>query len=103
MRILRSLSRRGSSVDTAGWFTVLRTYNWFATSQLPGSFRDKSRRVAKSIAGREAPSGTDFHGASVSLQMTDLRFQDARLIRAALIILGAMAITSILLWWIMHP
>ncbi len=103
MRILRSVNRRGSSVDTAGWFTVLRTYKWFAASQLPGSFSDRTRRAAESITKQKNLNGVDFNTTTVSLQMTDFRIQDARPMRTALIVMGAIAITSILLWWIMHP
>jgi hypothetical protein len=32
-----------------------------------------------------------------------LAVRDRRLMRPALIVLAAIAITSVLLWWIMHP
>jgi hypothetical protein len=96
MKILRSVNRRGFSVGTAGWFTVLRPNTWFPASRLPGKFhypRGRSNGAAE-LDGRET---------TVRFQAMTLGVRDRRLMRPALIVLAAIAITSVLLWWIMHP
>jgi hypothetical protein len=40
---------------------------------------------------------------TIPSSMTQLDAHDRRLMRTAWIVLAAMAITSVLLWWIMHP
>lgn len=94
MKILRSVTRRGFSVATAGWFTVLKPNTWFAASRLQGH-----RHNGRPKVGAEPGS---LNPATPSLSV-NLRANDPGSMRLALTIMGATAITSVLLWWIMHP
>lgn len=98
MKILRSVSRRGFSVGTAGWFTVLRPNTWFPASRVPRTFPtyDSGNREANSDALSGAVGAAAW--APVERQREDRN--RARLTSA---IVGALAITSVMLWWIMHP
>ena len=93
MKLLRSITRRGFDVGTAGWFTVLKPNTWFPASRLPGRFRCHISPPAET-------AGVD-HPISVRILLPNT--QDRRLVRSALVVLAAVAITSTLLWWIMHP
>lgn len=93
MKLLRSITRRGFEIGTAGWFTVLKPNTWFPASRLPGRFRYRS----------SAPAGTTSMDRAISLRITLPTTKDRRLVRSALVVLAAAAITSALLWWIMHP
>jgi hypothetical protein len=102
MKILRSVMRRGFSVGTAGYFTVLKPNTWFAASRLSDSFRYPSDR-SKGVAA--AQQTTLVHADSGTTTMPSLLVrwapQEPRLVRIVLIALAAIAITSALLWWIM--
>src|SRR5277367_4040028 len=50
MKLLRSITRRGFNVGTAGWFTVLKPNTWFPASRLPGRFRYRSSQSAETTA-----------------------------------------------------
>ena len=93
MKLLRSITRRGFEVGTAGWFTVLKQNTWFPASRLPGRFRYRSSPSAETTAVDHA----------ISLRILSPTTKDRRLGRSALVVLAAVAITSALLWWIMHP
>lgn len=93
MKLLRSITRRGFDVGTAGWFTVLKPNTWFPASRLPGRFRYRSSPSAEKTAVDHA----------ISLPILLPTTKDHRLGRSALVVLAAVAITSALLWWIMHP
>jgi hypothetical protein len=93
MKLLRSITRRGFNVGTAGWFTVLKPNTWFPASRLPGRFRYRSSRSAETTAVDHA----------ISPRIIIPSTKDRRLVRSALVVLTAVAITSALLWWIMHP
>lgn len=96
MRILRSITQRGNDIRTAGWFTVVRRNTWFAASRLPDGFHrtgDPSRTLT--WTGRQPV-------AAPSLAV-NLNTQAAGPMRLTLTVLGALAITSAMLWWIMHP
>ncbi len=99
MKLLRSITRRGFSVGTAGWFTVLKPNTWFPASRLPGRFRYRSSPSAEATAGEDA----DSREMTNSPQIMVLDTKHRRLMRPALIVLTAMIVTSGLLWWIMHP
>ena len=83
----------GFEVGTAGWFTVLKQNTWFPASCLPGRFRYRTSPSAETTAVDHA----------ISLRIQSLATKDRRLGRSALVVLAAVAITSALLWWIMHP
>ncbi len=107
MKIRRTLSHRGFSVATAGYFTVLKPDKWSAVSRQPGTlhtFTDRSKRAASTLAPEQRVlNGMNGQQATVDPAMMQLRTQDLSLKRAALIVSAAMTITSALLWWIMHP
>lgn len=93
MRLLRSITRRGFDIGTAGWFTVLQSNTWFPASRLPGRFR---------YVGRQSTEASP-RGEAVAPRIGLLSTRDRRLMRSALVVLTAVAITSALLWWVMHP
>jgi hypothetical protein len=99
MKLLRSITRRGFNVGTAGWFTVLKPNTWFPASRLPGRFRYRSSQSAETTAVDHADSRQMTNSPQIMIPTT----KDLRLMRPALIILTAMMVTSGLLWWIMHP
>jgi hypothetical protein len=111
MKIRRTLNRRGVSVGTAGWFTVLRPDRWSAASRQPGSLHpltDPSNRAASTLAlgqkvEQKVLNHTDDQDATMAPSMMQFGTHDLRLKRSALILSAAMTITSVLLWWIMHP
>jgi hypothetical protein len=94
MKLLRSITRRGFNVGTAGWFTVLKPNTWFPASRLPGNFRYRN--------SQSALDQTNFETASsprIAIPGPDTRGP----MHLTFIVLAAVAITSALLWWIMHP
>ena len=106
MKILRSVSRRGFSVGTAGWFTVLRPNTWFPASRLPKAHPALGTRADGAV---EQVSKDNFVGfpsgdaKAVRWMTTEQRAEDRNRVRRASAIFGALAITSAMLWWIMHP
>jgi hypothetical protein len=103
MKILRSVTRRGFNVGTAGWFTVLRPNTWFPATRLPASVPHLGHRsrVASEPAVRNPH--TKSPGVVIAPRIITLNGHDRQLLRRGLIVLAAMAITSILLLWIIHP
>ena len=99
MKLLRSITRRGFYVGTAGWFTVLKPNTWFPASRLPDSFRRRTTQAAET-AGMSCAGG---HGATISPRIAIPSTNDRRPAHFALVIISAVAITSAMLWWIMHP
>ncbi|WP_109488370.1 hypothetical protein [Occallatibacter savannae] len=93
MKILRSVSRRGFSVGTAGWFTVLRPNTWFPASRLPKNFAGSGMR----------PEQTKSGGRPAPWMPTKQRPESRNGMRTVSAVFGAVAITSVMLWWIMHP
>ena len=93
MKLLRSITRRGFEVGTAGWFTVLKPNTWFPASRLPGGQLYRGHQAARAIATSD----------SISPRITMPGTNHRRPARSALILLSAIAITSALLWWTMHP
>ena len=94
MKILRAVARRGATVGIAGYFNVLRSNTWFAASHLP----DKPYLIGQ-IKTSEGP---ESQGATIPPQILRLDAPDRRLIRLALIVLAAAAITFVALWCIGH-
>jgi len=93
MNLLRSITRRGFNVGTAGWFMVLRANPWFPASRLTGGSRYNGIQSAEATAAHYA----------VSPRIMVPRTTDRRLLQRGSIIISAALITSALLWWIMHP
>lgn len=101
MKILRSVTRRGFTIGTAGWFSVLKQNTWFPATRLPGGFHDPGSRTR--VWERKTPGHGPGLPAAVRIQVLDQPVHDHPLMRPALIILAAMTITSALLAWIMYP
>jgi hypothetical protein len=101
MKILRSVNRRGFNVGTAGSFTVLRPNTWFAASRLSDSLHSLGKGATlpdNVVSGRP-----DMRETTMLLPTVQLNRQDPRVMRTVSVVAAAFAITSILLWWIMHP
>jgi hypothetical protein len=108
MKILRSVTRRGFSVGTAGWFTVLRPNTWFPASRLPGSIHHpggRSREIDEQMQpARELPR-SQAGGQEIAIlpHTMNIGMRDRGLKRMAIVVLTAAAITSALLLWIITP
>ena len=106
MKILRAVNRRGFSVGTAGWFTVLRPNTWFPASRLRSTLRGsgiQGKEIAVQVPGPDALSGSGIAGRSVQWLAMEPNLEGRDRMRSASVIFGAVAITSAMLWWIMHP
>ena len=106
MKILRAVSRRGFSVGTAGWFTILRPNSWYPSTRTQGTFKSRGIGLGRE---REEPAGhgisSDVGGSTKAVQWlaTEWIAEDRNRARLATAIFGALAITTSMLWWIMHP
>jgi hypothetical protein len=90
MKILRSMNHRDFTVEPAGYFNVLRPSKRFASAHPPGQF--------SYLPGQsKATAATAPQFASVSLP--DHKATGDRLLRPAMIVLGATALTIFFLWW----
>jgi hypothetical protein len=121
MRILRAVIRRGSSVGTAGKFTILTPGTWFAASRLPdGIHNTAGHYLTDSVplntadsSAAQAPkpafvSEKNFSGFAGSREVEAPSLivdtsEHSGLVRPILFVLAAIAITWALLWWIGHP
>jgi hypothetical protein len=107
MRILRSLNRRGFSVGTAGYFSVLGQNAWFAASRLTDGFESlmgrSNRETPARLMGPEPRSWVSAEGTTAQPPTLGLIPREHRPLRAAVLACAAGAITLALLWWIMHP
>ncbi len=110
MKILRSLNRRGSTIESAGYFTVLEPNTWFPASRLtlPDDFHylaDQSKRTeipqALENCTENLRAAPPSESSSVFSQYLDLSAHDHRLVRIGLIVLSTTAITFIILWWLL--
>ena len=77
MKLLRSITRRGFEVGTAGWFTVLKPNTWFPASRLPGSFRYRSNQSVETTAVHHANSREATNSPQIIIPTT----KDQRLMR----------------------
>jgi hypothetical protein len=122
----RSWNRREFAVTPNGLFSILKPTGWFSTVRLPGGYRYLVG-LSKGNASPQAhenptenptapPSPVSIsepvqkaldHADSQEMAILSQRIIPSaykhRLMRQALIVLAATAITSILLWWIHHP
>jgi hypothetical protein len=92
----RTWNRRESSVTPNGFFTILRPSRWFSARQ-PDDFHYLAGQPegAKSPWAHDHP--TENPPAAPTLQFVSLSAQDHHLMRTALIVLAAAAITGLLL------
>jgi len=95
MKILRSVTRRGFSVGTAGYFSVLKPNTWFPASRLP----DSPYHLGDRYIGTAEPVSLE---PARPPQILAPAGHDHRLMRPALVVLAAAVITSVLLWWIIR-
>jgi hypothetical protein len=106
MKILRSVTQRGSSIDSAGYFSVVRPSKWFAASRLPRGFPffgDRWKVVAQPTAQEQRVLGHfEGHVATQELQIIRVIEEDRHFMRGALIVLIAVAASAVLLWWDMN-
>lgn len=96
MKLLRSITRRGFNVGTAGWFTVLKPNTWFPASRLTaGDYHRATLPVDKTYAGDLA--------SIVPPKITIPKPEERSSFSFAVVVVAAVSITSAMLWWIMHP
>lgn len=113
-----SWNRREFSVTPNGYFTVLRPTGWFSSVRLPGGFRyqvDLSERNEYPLAHENPeaapPSTSTFGSEHKALDHTDSQqtailsqsmvpsSHNYHLMRTALIVLAAIVISYLILWW----
>jgi hypothetical protein len=126
MKDPRTWNRRDFAVTSNGYFTVLKPTGWFSTVRLPGGFRylvgqskgttspqahgNPTQNPAAApppgstlVPGQKSPVHADSRNTALPLQFTSLGAPDRRLMRPALIVLAATAITWILLLCLALP
>ncbi len=99
MKTFRSVNRRAFSVESAGYFNVLRPSERFTASHAPGQFGylpGQSKGTAFPQTYENSATVPSFGLVSVPDQ-NDLGYH--RLLRPALIVLSATALTLFLVWW----
>jgi hypothetical protein len=99
VKILRSVNRRSFSVDLAGGYTFLRPSDRFIPAHPPGDFRYLSK-LYKGTAFPQVhvnPATAPQFGLIPSPYQNDPLYR--RLLRRALLVLAALALTFFLLWW----
>lgn len=93
MKILRSVNRRSFHVESAGWFSVLRPGARFTPWRLT--------RDPNYLGGQlKQPDRADGRGTAEPLQIVPPGTGDRHMLRWALIVAAAIAITFIALLWI---
>jgi hypothetical protein len=103
MKILRTVTRRGDTVRTAGFFTILSPNRWFAASKLPEGYRfldGQPKGTAAQIAAELAAVDRSNSQETTAPQIIIPSEQNHHLMRLALSALAAIAITFFMLWWI---
>lgn len=102
MKILRSVTRRGFNVGTAGWFTVLRPNTWFPATRLQAS--QSLGRSIVSTAPVLSPELAKAPPAAIAPNLGTLNLShNGHVLKQVWIVLSAAAITSALLLWIIQP
>jgi hypothetical protein len=92
MKILRSVTRRGFSIGTAGYFAILKPNTWFPATRLPRPFR---YHPGQSV---QAPAET-----TAAPNIITLPPEHRSPLRLTIIVLASAAIVFCMLLWIMHP
>jgi hypothetical protein len=120
MKDPRYWNRRDFAVTPNGYFTILKPTGWFSAVRLPGGYRYQvglSERTEFPLAHENPAAASPSESTSVQDQMalghaasldtaTPWQFMkpctdDHRLVRLALIVLAASAITLMMLWWLL--
>jgi len=99
MKILRSVTRRGFTVGTAGMFTITTPNRWFAASQFPERFQRLGGHFKEATAKTPDPMNAQ---AATPPQIMILSTRDRHPMRFALAASLAVAIALFLLWWFFH-
>ena len=105
MKILRSVSQRGFSVATAGWFTILRPNTWFPASRLPKNLPSlgvQTQGKAEQRTRQDASGGGGGTLRAVRWLALERIVEDRNRMRFASAVLAGLTITTAMLWWIMH-
>ncbi|MFP5235697.1 MAG: hypothetical protein ACLGSD_07325 [Acidobacteriota bacterium] len=102
MKILRSVTRRGFTVGTAGWFTVTSPTRWFAASRLPRASRYLSEEFQTIPSARtaERPISHTGSGETAAPRIMALQPLERSPMRQVLAVLTAITITLGMLCWI---
>lgn len=110
MKTRRFVNRRDFNVGTAGWFTVLRPNARPAAPRLPGGFHNlghRSEAVPQAASPAQEGLGAPTNQTTLRLHaLNQAAAEPHHLVRSALMVLAATAITLFLLWWIFvrpHP
>ena len=98
MKILRSVNRRGFSIETAGGYTFLRPNTRFTPALPPGDFRYLAK-LSKSAF----PQAHDTSIAPPQFELIPSPYQGdplyRRLLRRVLYVLAALALIYLFFWW----
>jgi hypothetical protein len=97
MKILRAVLRRGSSVEPAGYYSLLKANTWFPASRLPVPFGFRGSKSAATTTLKDSGSPE----AALPPKIAPLSAERPRLLRLATIVLAAIAVIFVMLWWIM--
>jgi len=101
MKILRTVTRRGYTVGTAGWFTTTSPNRWFPASKFPDGIGQSKETLTAARAAAKAPRDVD--GAKTTPpQIMLLSTRDRHAMRFALAAFPAAAIALLVLWWFFH-
>ena len=107
----RTWNRRDFSIQRAGFYTILKPTEWFAALRLPGGFRylggqpkgpssQQAYENPTSMPNERIPGHAGSQDATMRLQIAAPSTHHS-LMRSAFIVLAAIGVTSLLLWWIM--
>jgi ferric-dicitrate binding protein FerR (iron transport regulator) len=102
MKILRSVLRRGSTTQSIGFYSILNANRWFPASRLPDSSEYPSE-IAKALASPPRPNALPpgVQEPPFLSEIAEFTARDRRPVRSALILLAAIAIILLALWWIL--
>jgi len=99
MKTLHSVKHRDFGIEPAGYFNVLRPSSRFIPAHPPGDFR----YLASLYKGTEFPQVHVYPIATPQFGLIPSPYRNDpvyhRLLRPALIVLAAIALTLFLLWW----
>jgi len=102
MKNPRTWNRRDFSVTPNGYFNILKPDGWFSAVPLPGGFRYLSGQPKGPASEQQAPAPAGSQQSTIRLQTIESSMP-LGLLRPALIVLAATALTWILLWCTSHP
>jgi hypothetical protein len=104
MKILRSVTRRGFTVGTAGWFNILGQPRWFAATRFPGPSRHHfGLSKAAQAPDQQALGHAGIPATVIPPRISLLSTRDRGWMRPALVVLAAIASAWLLLWMLFHP